>query len=117
MGRRIIYKTDRRGMISFHKELVNKANKYNYMNSVADKIPVDSETKQAEEVKYEVTLTLSEKFWNDEVKRYLFQGLDRMGLIQVSETPNVTLETTDLWRITDLFYSNAVEQINIKKLK
>ena len=78
---------------------------------------INCETKQAKEfVNYEVTLTLSEKHWNDEVKRYLFQGLDKMGLIQVSETPDLTVETTDLWRITDMFYNDTIEKISIKKL-
>lgn len=66
-----------------------------------------------EEKKFEVTIALSEKYWNDELKKYLF-SYERNNTVMISDTPKVTITITDLWRITDLLYTGGTNKVSIR---
>ena len=78
--------------------------------------PCCKECNSVEEKKYEVTFILTDKYWNEDLKRYLFAGFGRDGAIMVSETPEVTTVTSEVWRVNDLLYSGALSQITIKSV-
>jgi len=67
-----------------------------------------------EQTKYEVTLTLSDKCWNEEFKVYLLVGLN--DDIIASETNTVTLTTTYTWRIMDMVETDKVLIATVKKV-
>jgi hypothetical protein len=86
--------------------------------AIKEAVVVDSDAKSlptVDEKKFEVTLTLTEKYWNDDVKRYLID-FGRNGSVMVSETPEVTIEIADLWRVTDALYSDQIKYVEIRRI-
>lgn len=69
---------------------------------------------EVEEQKYEVTFTLDKRYWNEELQRYLFSFHN--DEVNVSTTPEVTIITTEYWRITDSLWRGGVIQLSIKRL-
>jgi hypothetical protein len=70
-------------------------------------------TPTVEEKKFEVTVVVSEKYYNEELKKYLF-SFERDYTVMISETPEVTFETSELWRLTDYLYAGGITQLKIK---
>jgi len=64
--------------------------------------------------RYKVSFDLPEKYWHEDIKRYIFQPLDDLELI-ISEVPEVSLETSDVWRFSDLLY-NGIKHVDIRRV-
>jgi hypothetical protein len=70
---------------------------------------------QKEEIKqFEVTIALTEKYWNEELKKYIFV-FDRNEAVIVSDTPEVTVITTELWRAQILIHDGDANKIIIRR--
>ena len=70
--------------------------------------------KCVEEKRFLVTFTLSDKYWNEELKRYLFVGFNRGDAVTVAETPEITINTSELRRMTDMLCSGDVSNVTVK---
>ena len=70
--------------------------------------------KCVEEKRFLVTFTLSDKYWNEELKRYLFVGFNRGDAVTVAETPEITINTSELWRMNDMLYSGDISNVTVK---
>jgi hypothetical protein len=68
-----------------------------------------------EEPKFEITLSLSEKYWNEALEKYLYSTHTDEPVL-VSNTPEVTFETSSLWNITDKMYSGSIKQVIIRRV-
>jgi hypothetical protein len=74
-----------------------------------------SEGPTVEAKKYEITFDLPEKYWYDELKRYLFKPWEDEPLI-IQTVPEIKIETTDIWRIPGMLNSGDIKHIEIRRI-
>jgi hypothetical protein len=112
MDRCIIYKVDRKGMISFHNELMNKANKYN-MDDEQCKEAYPLTPAQATRPTYSVEVTLGDKYYNKEVDRWIFPWRNN---VYVSTSNVVEFTDSDLYDIRQIITFEGVSKLTLKNL-
>jgi hypothetical protein len=67
-----------------------------------------------EEKRYEIKFDISEKYYHEDIKRYIFQPWDREELV-ISEIPEVVITTPDIWHVPDLLYRD-IKHVEIRRL-
>lgn len=86
------------------------------MNEASNSDAMCKECATVEVKKFEVTFNLPEKYWYEDIKRYVFKPSNRQDLI-ISEIPEVKIEiTSELWRITDMLYSDEIKHVEIRRI-
>lgn len=89
------------------------------MSEIDSKLKACEDCNEAERVRYIVTVILSDKAWQEEIKRYVF--IDPMSRfeVKISENKEVTFDyiNYDFWRITDLLEAGIFEQITLRKIQ
>lgn len=89
------------------------------MSELGSKLKACEDCNEVERTRYKVTVILSDKAWQEEIKRYVF--IDPMSRfeVKISENKEVTFDymNYDFWRLTDLLESGIFEQLTLRKIQ